>query len=171
MPLQLYKISSTELTASASTVTFNNIPSGYTDLKVVLSLRATGSRDTDALVVSFNSDTTAANYLARWFRGNGSAVTVGDGGGYAGVYIGEFNGGTSTASSFTSTEVYIPNYTSANKKSISVDIAEEANQTLAYIHGIAGLWSGTAAVTTITFTDHNGNNFAIGSTATLYGIL
>ncbi len=171
MPLQLYKISSTELTASASTVTFSNIPSGYTDLKVVISSRATGSRDTDAMLIRFNSDSTAGNYSIKWLRGNGSAVTTGDGVGYAGGYVGEFNGGTSTANTFTSQEAHIPNYTNGNQKSFSVDITQEANQTLAYAHILAGLWSGTAAITTITFVDHNSNNFAIGSTATLYGIL
>lgn len=171
MPLQLYKISSTELTASASTVTFSNIPSGYTDLKVVISTRATGSRDTDAMLVRFNSDSTAGNYSIRWLRGNGSSATSGDGAGYAGGYVGEFNGGTSTANTFTSQEIYIPNYVSSNQKSFSVDISEEANQTLAYSHLVAGLWTGTAAITSITLVDHNSNNFAIGSTATLYGIL
>lgn len=171
MPLQLYKISSTELTASASTVTFSNIPSGYTDLKVVISSRATGSRGEDAMLIRFNSDSTAANYSIKWLRGNGSAVTTGDGAGFAGGYIGEFNGGTSTANTFTSQEIHIPNYTNGNQKSFLVDITQEANQTLAYAHLLAGLWSGTAAITTITFVDHNSNNFAIGSTATLYGIL
>jgi hypothetical protein len=171
MPLQLYKISSTELTASASTVTFSNIPSGYTDLKVVISSRATGSRGEDAMLIRFNSDSTAGNYSIKWLRGNGSSVTTGDGVGFAGGYIGEFNGGTSTANTFTSQEIHIPNYTNGNQKSFSVDITQEANQTLAYAHLLAGLWSGTAAITTITFVDHNSNNFAIGTTATLYGIL
>lgn len=171
MPLQLYKIASTELTASASTITFSNIPSGYTDLKVVISSRATGSRGEDAMLIRFNSDSTTGNYLIKWLRGNGSAVTTGNGVGFAGGYIGEFNGGTSTTNTFTSQEVYIPNYTNGNQKSFSVDITQEANQTLAYAHILAGLWSGTAAITTITFVDHNSNNFAIDSTATLYGIL
>ena len=171
MPLQLYKISSTELTTSASTVTFSNIPSGYTDLKVVISSRATGSRSDDAMLIRFNSDSTAGNYSIKWLRGNGSSATSGDGTGYAGGYVGEFNGGASTSNTFTSQEIYIPNYRSSSAKSFSVDITEEANQTTVYAHLVAGLWTGTAAITTITLVDHNSNNFAISSTATLYGIL
>jgi len=154
----------------ASSISFSSIPATYTDLKVVTSLRATGSRGEDALLVRFNSDSTAANYTIRWIRGNGSAVTVGDGGGFAGGYVGEFNGGTSTTSTFTSEEIYVPNYAGTNKKSFSSDITQEANQAFAYAHLVAGLWSGTAAITDITFIDHNGNNFAEYSTASLYGI-
>jgi hypothetical protein len=154
----------------AATIAFTSIPATYTDLKVVLSLKATGARAEDALLVRFNSDSTAANYTIRWIRGNGSAVTVGDGAGFAGGYVGEFNGGTSTTSTFTSEEIYVPNYAGTNKKSFSSDITQEANQTLAYAHLVAGLWSGTAAITNITFIDHNGNDFAQYSTASLYGI-
>ena len=168
-----YKLIETVTVGSggAASIAFTSIPQTYTDLKVVASLRATGSRGEDALLIRFNSDSTAVNYAVRTIRGNGSVVsTEYIASGFAGMYIGEFNGGASTASSFTSTEIYVPNYTSGNQKSISTDIAEEANQTLAYIHLIAGLWNGTAAVTTITFTDHNANNFAEYSSASLYGI-
>ena len=171
--MAIYNLISTVTVGSggAATISFSSIPATYTDLKVVASLRATGSRGEDAVLIRFNSDSTAANYTARTIRGNGSATSSEYlTSGFAGMYIGEFNGGTSTANSFTSTEIYVPNYTSGNQKSISTDIAQEANQTLAYVHLIAGLWNGTAAVTTITFTDHNANNFAEYSSASLYGI-
>jgi hypothetical protein len=171
MPLQLYKIASNDLTATASSVTFSSIPSGYTDLKVVISPRANGSRGEDALLIRFNSDSTSGNYSIKWLRGNGSSATSGDGVGYAGGYLGEFNGGTSTANTFTSQEIYIPNYTGGTQKSFSSDMGQEANQTLAYAHLTAGLWTGTAAITSITFIDHNSNSFVANSTFTLYGIL
>jgi len=154
----------------AASISFSSIPATYTDLKVVTSLRATGSRGEDALLIRFNSDSTGGNYTIKWIRGNGSSATSGDGVGFAGGYVGEFNGGTSTTSTFTSQEIYIPNYTGGTQKSFSSYITQEANQTLAYAHLVAGLWSGTAAITDITFIDHNGNNFAQYSTASLYGI-
>ena len=40
MALQLFKIATTSLSTAASSITFSNIPQGYTDLKVVLSVRA-----------------------------------------------------------------------------------------------------------------------------------
>lgn len=171
MPLQLYKIASTELSTSASTITFSSIPSGYTDLKIVVSGRATGSRADDSILIRFNSDSTTGNYSGKWLRGNGASATSGDSGGYAGAYSGEFNGGTSTANTFTSQEVYVPNYTGGTQKSFSIDVTEEANQTTVYAQLQAGLWSGTSAINSITFVDHNSNSFAQYTTVTIYGIL
>jgi len=154
----------------AASIEFTSIPATYTDLKVVTSFRATGTRTEDALVIRFNSDSTEANYTHRYLRGNGSATSSGVPTGYAGAYLGEVNGGTSTTSTFTSGEIYIPNYTSANQKSFSSDLAQEANQALAYTHLVAGRWTGTASITNILFIDHNANNFAEYSSASLYGI-
>lgn len=171
MPDNYILIERTELNASTASVTFANIPqSGYTDLKIVVSGRATGSRSDDSILIRFNSDSTAGNYSIKWLRGNGSSATSGDGTGYAGAYSGEFNGGTSTANTFTSQEIYVPNYTSGTQKSFSVDVTEEANQTTVYAQLHAGLWTGTSAISSITFVDHNGNSFAAGSTFSLYGI-
>jgi hypothetical protein len=74
-----------------------------------------------------------------------------------------------TANTFSSTEIYIPNYASANYKSYSVDQVDEGNQTTVYSHLIAGLWSNTAPINQITFTPTS-YNFVQYSTATLYGI-
>ncbi len=76
-----------------------------------------------------------------------------------------------SASTFASTEVYIPNYAGSTNKSYAVDQVQETNGTTAYMNLLAGLWSNTAAITsikiegrdtTITMVQH--------STATLYGI-
>lgn len=160
-----------ELNASASSVTFSNIPqTGYTDLKIVASTRATGSRSEDSMGIRFNSDSTTANYSIKYLRGNGSAASSGGNDVTAGAYIGEMNGATSTSNTFTSQDIYIPNYTGSNQKSFSVDVVEEANATTAYAQLHAGLWSGTSAITAITFYDYNGNSFVSGSTFSLYGI-
>jgi len=39
MALQLFKIADTTVGSPVNTISFSNIPSGYTDLKVVFSLR------------------------------------------------------------------------------------------------------------------------------------
>lgn len=171
MPLNIFKIASVEVTSPSSSIDFTSIPQGYTDLKVVVSGRATGSRAEDSILFRFNSDSTTANYSGKWLRGNGASATSGSSGGYAGAYSGEFNGGTSTANTFTSQEVYIPNYTGGTQKSFSIDITQEANQTTAYNQLQAGLWSGTSAINSITLVDHNSNLFATYTTVTLYGIL
>jgi hypothetical protein len=76
----------------------------------------------------------------------------------------------STASTYTSGEIYIPNYLSTVAKSLSSDAVEENNGTTARAQLTAGLASTvTSAVTTINLTDLYGN-WTTASTAYLYGV-
>jgi hypothetical protein len=75
----------------------------------------------------------------------------------------------STANTFASGEIYIPNYAGSTNKSISADTAGEANTTVAYAQISAELWSNTSAITSITIYSNVGN-LAQYTTATLYGI-
>jgi hypothetical protein len=72
-----------------------------------------------------------------------------------------------TASSFSSGEIYIPNYAGSTNKSYSIDSVTEQNATGALAELIAGLWSQTAAITQITLSS---SNFQQYSTAYLYGV-
>ena len=149
----------------AASIDFTSIPQTYTDLKIVMSLRSTGTGvSTRYAAVSFNSNT--SNYTYRRLYGNGSS-TGSDNGSLR--IIGTIPGSTVTASVFGSIELYVPNYTSANNKSYSCDSVEENNATGAEQDMIAGLWSNTAAITSVTLTSDVGN-FAEYSTATLYGV-
>ena len=85
------------------------------------------------------------------------------------IYIGQVNGATATANTFANVSIYIPNYTSANYKSVSIDAVTENNATTAYAFLSAGLWSNTAAITSATITNSSGN-YVQYSTAYLYGI-
>jgi hypothetical protein len=167
MPLQLYKIASNDLTTTASSVTFSSIPQGYTDLKVVVSNR-TNSGGVNIMGITFNGVTTG--YSFRNLEGNGSAAASG-GGTSTGGWAGLVQPPSYTANTFSSNEIYIPNYTSSNNKSWSVDSTTENNATASYMELIAGSWSNTAAITSIAITDLGGNSFVSGSTFTLYGIL
>jgi hypothetical protein len=152
--------------AGASSVTFANIPqTGYTDLVVKASVRnATGL---DHLQMAFNGST--STYTLRSLRGNGSAAASFVGSDYgvtAAIESGYYSSDTST---FSNTEIYIPNYTSSNAKSVSIDAVQEANATTAYMVLNAGLWSGTGAITSIVFSGQ-GYSFAANSTFYLYGV-
>ena len=70
-----------------------------------------------------------------------------------------------TSSTFSSHSVYIPNYAGSNNKSTSSDNASENNATTAYIYLMAGLWSNSAAITSIAITEEGA---ATGSRHTLY---
>jgi hypothetical protein len=154
----------------SSTIAFTSIPQTYTDLKVVLSVRSDRNSGTQSdFQLRFNS--ASANYSRRTVQGSGSAATSISGSAESFGSIGVATQDTDTASVFGSSEVYIPNYTSANFKSYSADTVRENNATSGYQGLVAGLWSDTAAITSITFyVESNTQSFKQYSTATLYGV-
>jgi hypothetical protein len=81
------------------------------------------------------------------------------------------NGSNTTTSTFTNSEIYIPNYTSSNQKSISGDAVNENNSSSTNVQArlVAWKWSGTTAISSILFSTNTGN-FVQYSTFTLYGI-
>lgn len=153
-----------ELAASAASVSFSNIPqSGYTDLKVVFSVRADSS--TNDSKIEFNGITTG--YTERAVGGNGaSTYSFNDG-----LINPLVNPSTFTANTFTNSEMYIPNYTSNNPKSISLDVVQENNATTANGIMSAALWTytGNPAITSIKISPSTGN-YVSGSTFSLYGL-
>ena len=165
MPANYILLERIELNASASSVTFSNIPqSGYTDLKIVASARDSYSGVASADLISFNGST--SSFTTRFLQGSGTTANSGT---TPNQFAGNNVSATATASTFSNVEIYIPNYTSSNYKSFSVDSVTENNATEAYANLIAGLWSNTAAITSVTLTPTSGS-FAQYSTFSLYGL-
>jgi hypothetical protein len=71
---------------------------------------------------------------------------------------------------FANGEIYIPNYLSSNAKSIIASSVNENNATQVETAMGSQLWSGTAAISTITFATDTGTDLAEYSTVYLYGI-
>jgi len=152
--------------AGASSVSFVNIPqTGYSDLKIVASVRDTRSGTYgNGMSIAFN---TGGTYSAKYMEGNGASVSSGSD---TSGYVFDVPSSTATASTFGNAEVYIPNYLSSNAKSYSADSVTENNATNAYGVLIAGLWTGTSAITTIKLTVGGSNSFTQYSSFSLYGI-
>ena len=163
MPENYVLLERTELNASAASVTFANIPqTGYTDLKIVVSARTDFAGNTANLYLRPNNLTT--NLSQRELYGTGSTATS-----TTDAHLGlPVVGASATANTFGNYEVYIPNYTSSNNKSFSFDSVTENNATAVLTMLSAGLWSQTAAITSIVFTADG--NLVAGSTFSLYGI-
>ena len=150
-----------------SAMQFLNIPQTYNDLYIVFSARsnATGN-NFDNVNIQFNGS--SSSFTQRRITGNGATAgsgTVADNTTFLAI-----NGPGSTASSFSNSAIYIPNYTSATNKSFSGDTFTENNATTAFIYGTAASWSNTSAITSVTLSPSIGPNFVEHSTATLYGI-
>jgi len=153
----------------AANIEFTSIPQTYTDLKIVLSGR-TNATDGSAgqwAYVNFNGATTSNSTRVLYGAGTSSGSTTASSPTPYAAYV---NPSNFTSSVFSNTEVYIPNYTSANNKSYSVDSVTETNASVAYSNLTAGLWSSTAAIISIQLTPAGGS-FVEYSSASLYGIL
>jgi len=160
-------IAQTTLGSASAPVTFSSIPqTGYTDLLCVVSARSANAVGTIGMFLRFNGDTTGANYSWRRLYGTGSS-TGSDTNGNAPMIM---NGDSSTANTFASIEIYIPNYAGSTNKSVSASGATENNATDAVIAATAGLWSNTAAITSVSLYADSSQNFKTGSSFFLFGI-
>ena len=149
----------------ASTIDFTSIPGTYTDLAIALSVRGTLNTGSGVMYLQFNNDTSSSSYSYRRLLGSGSAASSASGDDYI---IDVLQGDNSTASTFGSEYIYIPNYTGSNYKSVGNDFVGENNGTLAYMGFMAFIWKSTAAITSIKLSGNG--SFKQYSTATLYGI-
>lgn len=149
----------------AASIEFTSIPQTFTDLYILFSVRSDGSvyaDATDDLKVNLNGVTT--NQSRRRLVGTGSGVETNT------VADGTTSSVNATANTFGSGSIYIPNYTSSNNKSASIDSVSENNATYARQNIAAYLWSQTAAVTSVQL-DFDYGNLVQYSSASLYGVL
>jgi hypothetical protein len=128
----------------ASSITFSSIPQTGTDLLIILSARQTAS---SYLLTTFTINGSTSNFIWRGFYGwAGSKSTLASGGSsldYTLAY------GSATANTFSNMSIYIPNYTAAVNKEISVDSVAENDSSQASVLMASATWSNTAAITTI----------------------
>jgi hypothetical protein len=163
--------SSTVGSGGASSIDFTSIPNTYTDLVVKLSTRQNGNADGYQLGIRFNGST--SGYSRRLIYGDGLFANSGSGSSETFARVTFAQSSTFTANTFNNFEIYIPNYASSNNKSFSTDGVNENNTTAVLSAGLyAGLWSNTAAITSLTVSEYSGSgtNFVQYSTAYLYGV-
>jgi hypothetical protein len=154
--------------AGASSVTFSGIPqTGYTDLVVKVSARSTATNvNFDNFTFTFNGTSQTSN-TGRLLYGTGSAAASASYSASAAVF--SYPTANITANTFGSAEFYIPNYTGSTNKSFSADLVAENNATSGQQGLYAGLWSNTAAITSIVIAPTSAN-WVQYSTFYLYGV-
>ena len=145
----------------AANIEFASIPATYTDLLLFVSARSSTTND----YYRININSSALNFSGLYLGSTGTSVVTGS----SSPAFGRMTQSGYTANTFGNDFWYLPNYTSSNNKSISVDAVTENNSTTSYLDLVAGLWSQSAAITNIKFVPNTGN-FAQYTTATLYGI-
>lgn len=158
------------LTGTQTTVQFTGLgsfSSTYTDLLLKVSARNNDSASANGSYYSIGFNGSSSSLTATYLRGNGSSAASGTFGGYGGTSTST----AQTADTFNNDEIYIPNFSSSNYKSYSTDNVVENNGTAVFTTLIAGLWSNTAAITSIELKAGGGSfSFVSGSSFYLYGI-
>lgn len=170
MPNTFELIASTTVgVLGAASIDFTSISGSYTDLCLKVSARNDAVTTVGGLWIQFNGAN--SNLSSRVLFGTGSAA-----GSFTDTNIFAYSdAATATASTFSNIEYYIPNYSGSANKSVSVDSTMENNATASSMALTAGLWSQTAAITSIKLQTFNNSNSALAnfvqySTAYLYGV-
>jgi len=159
--------SATVGSGGAASVTFSNIPQGYTDLVIKASARSTRAGNiADGLVVLVNGLTTG--YIYRAVQGDGSTL-YSTSSGYEQGWSGAIPGASATASIFGNTDISFANYSGFTSKTFFCDSSAENNATNAYSSFNGGMQSSSAPITSLTFSAANGT-LVENSTFAVYGV-
>jgi hypothetical protein len=145
------------LSSAASTITFSNVPSTYTDLILVGDLSSSGTTYSG---IRFNGDT-ASNYSLTDVYGTGSGAVSSRQSNITG------GGSGDTSGSGTVLIYQIMNYsnTTSYKAAISRNGSPSTNTVMSVT-----LWRSTAAINSVTLYTGTASTWVTGSTFTLYGI-
>jgi hypothetical protein len=172
MPSTYTLIKGETLASSAASYTFTAIPSTFTDLVLRYSARHNNAFSISQVLITFNGDT-AANYSETVVYGTSTAAASGRQSGMSAIDFNYVDADSATANTFSSNELYIPNYTISANKPMSWAGVTENNATTnnsAVIVANASLWRNTATISSITLTAAASRNFLTGSSFYLYGI-
>ena len=151
------------LGTAAASIEFTSIPQTFTDLVVWVSTRDTTGSVTSGISINGSF----LNLSSRLLQGVGSGTPSSSSSSGIDVITAS---SSRTANTFSSGQIYIPNYASTTtSKSLSIDSTEENNATESFMRITAGLYSSNTAITSLAITS-GGGTFAIGSTISLYGI-
>lgn len=156
-------IATTTLSSAASTITFSSIPATYTDLRVVLVAKTSGGDD---LRLRFNTSTTTV-YSYVYLYGNGTSASSGYQTGT--TYINPCQPNQLPTTQFSLITADIFSYAGSTNKTVLCTNSNDLNGS-GVTERTVGLWRDTSAINQIVLSPATGQ-FAIGTTATLYGIL
>jgi len=153
-------IASQTLGSAASSVTFSSIPQGYTDLVLVSSMKATGAQYGRIAVGNGTIDTNN-NYSQTVLANNYGSYRYSNTG-----MIYNYVDSTLSTSNYNISITHLMNYSNTTTYKTILNRGNEASGS---VEASVGLWRSTAAINIIKIYV-TGDNFASGSTFSLYGI-
>ena len=173
MPSAYNLIESVTLASTAAEINFTSIPQTYTDLVLKISDHIAVAAQTQTYSYVKLNGNTGANYYNVAFYGRNSTASSIEDFGQTKFFDDPYSTLADSAANatFTNKEIYIPNYTSSDKKQMKMDYSlvngSAANSDL----GMQGmLFNLSDAITSITLFNPSTGTFNVGTTANLYGI-
>jgi hypothetical protein len=159
--------SATVGSGGAASIDFTSIPSTYTDLCILASIRTSRTGVIYGnMKLKFNTST--SNITGRFIRGI-DASTVESFTTTAAEWSAPTSG--TTANTFGNAMIYITNYAGSGNKSVSLDSVIEDNASGQFNYLSVGLWSQSAPITDLTIYSSDASPTLVQySTAYLYGI-
>jgi len=163
-------IASTTLSGTATTITFSSIPSTYTDLILVASVKTNQLSDSDGAyaMLSFNG-TSTSDTGSRFSYTSASASSYTAASGYSAPnWVLGWGGGSEGGWSCTTYHLY--NYATTPEKAIRCDSWQEAGTQFNCRNGITGgFYNNSSTISSVTLNSVLGSYIA-GSSMYLYGI-
>lgn len=164
---------STVGSGGASSIDFTSIPQTYTDLLLVFSGRH-ATTGTDSIIAQLNGTTSGYTFI--YLGSTGSSVqnyTQSSLGFSNGMPFGNIGGTNYTANTFSSCQLYLPNYTAGSTAKVGSGEGgwENNDSSAAYFSFLAPKSTVTAAVTSISIKCSFYPTLVQYSSASLYGIL
>ena len=165
MAITYESIATTTATTASPAVTFSSIPQTFTDLILVVSIRANSTPTSFGTGIRFNSDT-GSNYSRTVLYGSGSSAVSFRDSSQTRIF---YSAGSTTANQFNVIRLNISDYSNTTTYKTVIGRNDDNSDVTSMS---AASWRSTNAITSITVTpfDDNSTGFATGSTFTLYGI-
>jgi hypothetical protein len=160
------------LSASATSITFAGIPSGYKHLEIrALARTDRASNPQDILQIRYNGDT-STNYSYHSLLGSGTSAGGSDTGtSTANPWSGIVAATTATTSVFGVFVATILDYASTSKyKTLRNFSGIDNNDTNGRVYLSSNLWRNTSAITSINIAPIYGSNFIANTQIALYGV-
>jgi hypothetical protein len=159
--------------SSTASYTFSSIPSTYTDLVVIASVRSGTAANTTNFLCQVNGKT-GNLYDGFVLRGSGSSATSARYNKFIdptfAAPIGTMVANSATSGTFSNHIISWNNYSNATTYKTFLARSNSQNSTAtAYAEAVVNMYFETLAISSITFFPETGN-FVAGSTISLYGI-
>ena len=169
MPNTYVALDTQTIGTATNSITFTNIPQGYTDLVLVTSVGSNNPVEIMVFQVGNGSVDTGSNYSTTYLLGNGSTASSGR---FSNLTYGALdrNLGVTTTTGGLNTITNFMNYSNTTTNKTILSRANQVDATYNGAEAMVNLWRSTAAINTIKIFITNGVLFNVGSTFSLYGI-